>query len=369
MRSPHVGADACVKEYAQGARHARDPFHVCTHLPAAPTVPIVMVLSVKVAMLAAMVLSLAVGCGLTEDRAEHTSVREASRQEALADSIEQLTSVGDIVTLADARFSRKNAESSLWRPVDAIVSSPPGVYFIEPYDPQRIPVLFVHGIAGSPANFSQLIERLDRRRFQPWVYSYPSGARLSLIADHLTQTMQKIEAKYHVVRFVVVGHSMGGLVARGFLLRHRSASTVEVPLFISISTPWAGHAGAELGVEYAPVVLDVWRDMAPRSEYLASLFAAPLGTTTHHLIFTFARKNRSVGEPSDGVVTVASQLRPEAQVEAARLHGIDDTHDGVLRNPETAQLLNQLLDADALASADANVSRLMTPSSTRARPR
>lgn len=314
--------------------------------------------SVKVAMFAAIVLSLAVGCRLTDGRAQHGSGSEASKQAAFADTIEQLTSVGDIVTLADTRFSRKNAESSLWRPLDAVVTSPPGVYFLEPYDAHKVPVLFIHGIAGSPTNFADLIGGLDRRRFQPWVYSYPSGARLSLIADHLTHTMLKLEKKYGAVRFVIVAHSMGGLVARGFLLRHRAASAVEVPLFVSISTPWSGHAAAELGIEYAPVVLDVWHDMAPRSEYLASLFAAQPIDTTHHLVFTFAPKNRSVGEPSDGVVTVTSQLRPEAQAEAARLHGIAATHDGVLQNVETVQLLNRLLDATSTASPEPSVTSM-----------
>src|SRR5690606_40846772 len=92
-----------------------------------------------------------------------------------------------------------------------------------------------------------------------WLYLYPSGVYLDLIADHLSQTVMKLQVRYDVERLVVVAHSMGGLVARGFVLRHAKSSALDVPLFVTISTPWAGHAAAGLGVKHSPVVLDVWR--------------------------------------------------------------------------------------------------------------
>jgi pimeloyl-ACP methyl ester carboxylesterase len=217
------------------------------------------------------------------------------------------------------------------------------VYFLEPYDRRKIPVLFVHGINGSPANFTYLIEHLDRRRFQPWVYYYPSGVHLAAIADHLNQTMAKLELRYRFPRFAVVAHSMGGLVSRGFILRHAQTAKAErIPLYVTLSTPWQGHKGAEIGIKYSPAVVRVWIDMAPGSDYLKSLFASPLPAgMAHHLVFTF--KGSASGESGDGVVTVASQMYPEAQREAVRLYGFDDTHDGVLSNKDASALLNDLL--------------------------
>src|SRR5690606_36018702 len=118
------------------------------------------------------------------------------------------------------------------------------------YDSQKTPVLFVHGINGTPSNFAYLIARLDRTRYQPWLYSYPSGIYLDHIADHLSQTVTKLQLRYGVDRMMVVAHSMGGLVTRGFLLRHAQNSDLHVPLFVTLSTPWAGHAAAELGVKH-----------------------------------------------------------------------------------------------------------------------
>ena len=104
----------------------------------------------------------------------------------------QLTVTGDVISLADARFTQQNAESGLWRPFDFVQNSWAGIYFLEPYDAKKVPVLFVHGINGTPASFDYLIEHLDSTRFQPWVYYYPSGLHLAGIANHLDDTLAKL---------------------------------------------------------------------------------------------------------------------------------------------------------------------------------
>jgi len=206
-------------------------------------------------------------------------------------------------------------------------------------------VLFVHGINGTPASFKYLIQNLDRKRFQAWIYYYPSGLRLSMVADHLNQTMTKLQVRYRVARFGVVAHSMGGLVSRGFIMRHAQTSrTSRIPIYVTISTPWGGHKAAESGVKTAPVVVDVWRDMVPGSDYQQSLFAQPLPPEMqHHMLFTFQRNTSSFGESDDQGVSVASQLAAPAQSNAVRIYGFDDTHVGVLQDPEVSKLLNELL--------------------------
>ena len=265
-----------------------------------------------------------------------------SFHEQLDLSLGQVTAVGEIASLADPRFSEAIAEDGLWRPFDFLFKGHPGVYFLGAYDSTKVPVLFVHGINGSPANFRTLVERLDRRRFQPWVYYYPSGAGLAPVADHLTQTMRKLRVQYGFRSVAVVAHSMGGLVSRGFLLRYREPGDAAVPLFVSIATPWDGHKGAELGVRTAPAVVRVWIDMAPGSDYLTSLYAKESGVP-HYLLFTFRQEGVSLGEASDGTVTVASQLRAVAQEGATRVEGFNETHMSVLESAAVSQRLNALL--------------------------
>src|SRR5262245_11994302 len=104
-----------------------------------------------------------------------------------------LTATGEIASLDDSRFSEEAAERGFWRPLDSIATTHPGVYFLGPFDASRVPVLFVHGMTGSPANFTYLIEHLDRARFQPWVYSYPTGARLDVVTEHLEHTIEELQ--------------------------------------------------------------------------------------------------------------------------------------------------------------------------------
>jgi pimeloyl-ACP methyl ester carboxylesterase len=258
-------------------------------------------------------------------------------QDQLSTTLGQVTAVGETATLSDARFSEANAENGLWRPFDFLFDARAGVYFLQPYDAKKVPVLFVHGINGTPRNFETLIARLDRSRFQPWVYYYPSGAHLDAVADHLAQTIGKLQLRYDFDELPVVAHSMGGLVARGFLQRYGAAGgRARTPLFISLSTPWSGHRAAEIGVRTSPVVVRVWEDMAPGSQYLSTLFAptSPLPAgTAYHMFFTI----------NDQTVAPASQLRREAQREAVRIYGFDESHMGVLGNAEVSVLINALL--------------------------
>ena len=274
------------------------------------------------------------------------AVQRRSIKDQTGATLGQMTAVGELTSLAEDMFSQEVAESGLWRPFDFLVDGYAGIWFLESYDPNRIPVLFVHGVNGTPASFKYLIDHLDRKRFQAWVYYYPSGLHLDVIADHLNQTTTKLLVRHRVTRFGVVAHSMGGLVSRGFILRHADSSrSSRIPLYVTISTPWAGHKAAESGVKTAPVVVDVWQDMVPGSKYQQSIFARPLPNgMQHHMLFTYQRRTSSFGESDDQGVTVASQLAVPAQSNAVRLYGFDDTHIGVLSNPDVSRLVNELLD-------------------------
>lgn len=109
-------------------------------------------------------------------------------------SVSAVTAAGKVTTLSDPRFAAENIRPACGH----------RRLLLEKYDPSRIPVLFVHGTDGSPANFKYPIEHLDRQRFQPWVYYYPSSARLGLIADHLAQTVLQVELHYRVPKLIVV---------------------------------------------------------------------------------------------------------------------------------------------------------------------
>ncbi|MDJ0789119.1 MAG: alpha/beta fold hydrolase, partial [Myxococcota bacterium] len=258
---------------------------------------------------------------------------------------------GTRVDLDDGRFSRANAQKGLWRPMEFLVDVGGALFFLEPFDPDRVPVIFVHGIAGTPAEFESLIDRLDTGRFQPWVLHYPSGIRLEPVADYLHATLLDLEGRLEFRRVMLVAHSMGGLVARAALTElHHAGRTDLVPLLVTISTPWGGHAAAASGVERSPVVLPVWRDMKPGSPFLQALHRERMPEEVDfRLFFGFEghRRRSRAGGANDGVVAIASQLLPAAQDEASALRGFPANHTGILRLPEVAEALNE-----ALAEAD-----------------
>ncbi|WP_018649713.1 MULTISPECIES: alpha/beta hydrolase [Thioalkalivibrio] len=260
-------------------------------------------------------------------------------------SLGRVTAYGEIAHLEDPRFATEVARGSQWRPLDFVLSGYAGVYFLEPYDPARTPVLFVHGMNGSPRDFAGLLEGLDRERYQPWFYYYASGLPLQSAAAHLAQVVEELEVRHGVESLPVVAHSMGGLIARGFLNeRARREAAATVPAMITLSTPWAGHERAQRGVDRSPVVIPVWRDMAPGSDYLEGLFAdANTEVTELHLLFGYQRGEGGARATADGVVTLASMLHPPAQREAASVFGVATTHAGILSHPLVLERVDGLL--------------------------
>lgn len=101
-----------------------------------------------------------------------------------------------------------------------------GIYFVTPYDPEKIPVVFVHGLVSSPDAFKNMINELApepwfRERYQIWLYNYPTGNPWIFSSMNFRKLMGEACAyartKGHdrnLNRMVVVSHSMGGLITR-----------------------------------------------------------------------------------------------------------------------------------------------------------
>lgn len=249
--------------------------------------------------------------------------------------------------LEEARFDADKAELGLWQPLRFMKDGYAGIYFLETYDPEKTPVLFVHGINGSPRDFSTLIGSLDRQQFQPWVLYYPSGLELTAMSDGMYGMLTELHHRYSFKDLYLVAHSMGGLVSRGYLKGcAKSGNCRYLRSFTSISSPFGGHLAAQSGINYAPVVIPVWRSMAPDSRFLQGLFAEGLpGDIPHHLLFGY-RNNVLVGRTSgDGTITLASQLRDEAQTQASSQRGFDEDHLSILEAPALLEHFNRLVQA------------------------
>ena len=95
-----------------------------------------------------------------------------------------------------------------------------GLNMVEPYDPNRIPIVLVHGLLSTPHMWFNIVNavRADpelRTRYQFWVFYYPTANPIALSAWALRNDLVAAERLYHPKHgIVLVGHSMGGIVSR-----------------------------------------------------------------------------------------------------------------------------------------------------------
>ena len=102
----------------------------------------------------------------------------------------------------------------------------PKLMMVEPYQPGKIPVVFIHGLLSDPMTWVDTANELRAvsdlyRRFQFWGFRYPTGGALLESAADLREKLllaREVCDPHHqdpaLERMVLVGHSMGGLMSR-----------------------------------------------------------------------------------------------------------------------------------------------------------
>jgi pimeloyl-ACP methyl ester carboxylesterase len=253
---------------------------------------------------------------------------------------------GTLIALNSDIFSEENISMGLWQPLQFSKKVAFGLFFLEKYDPDKIPILFVHGVSGSPTQFTEIIASLDRKVYQPFVLYYPSGFSISTIGKALKFAVDEAQVRYGFSEMNIIAHSMGGLVTRSFINQFaQSEASYTIPNYITISTPWGGHDAASMGLKYAPAIIPVWHDIVPGSTFLNDLCQTGLPENTpHYLFFGYQGSSRFAGGNSDGVVSIASQLHMPVQEQAALVRGYNETHTSILKNANLQTLINTILE-------------------------
>ncbi len=95
-----------------------------------------------------------------------------------------------------------------------------GIYMLEPYDPDRIPVILVHGLISIPQMWLPTISAIEsdpklRGRYQFWVFAYPTGDPMALSALEFRESLARVYQLYpKTKKMVLITHSMGGIVSQ-----------------------------------------------------------------------------------------------------------------------------------------------------------
>jgi pimeloyl-ACP methyl ester carboxylesterase len=251
--------------------------------------------------------------------------------------------LGAPAVIDEGRFAPARVREGMFQPLRFLEEGRAGLFMLEPFDPKRVPVIFVHGIGGSPRDWEYVIEHLDRTRFQPWVFFYPSGVSIGLSTLLLNNAVDELHYRYAFPTSIVVAHSMGGVVARGTLnVIQREGRTPPVHHVVTISTPWEGHAAARWADIGPTRVPGSWLDMAPDSQYLRELAVVPRPADIRYtLFFGYSGRSRFVSGNNDGVVSMQSMLGGGMQSRADFVYGFDEDHSSILQSKELVDMLMQ----------------------------
>jgi pimeloyl-ACP methyl ester carboxylesterase len=109
-------------------------------------------------------------------------------------------------------------------PRDADVK--PKLWCWEPYQPSKIPLVLIHGLYSDPSTWADAVNTLCAqpdiyRQYQIWFYGYPTGGAVLDSAAKLREQLMVARDVFDpahqdksLERMVLVGHSMGGLMAQ-----------------------------------------------------------------------------------------------------------------------------------------------------------
>lgn len=111
----------------------------------------------------------------------------------------------------------------------------PAFAMLEAYDPDKTPLILIHGLFSTPLAWAELSNELwadpaVRRRYQIWHYLYPTNAPPLYSArvmrgqlDELRQFLDPGGKDPAMRRTVVIAHSMGGILAKSLVVDPREA--------------------------------------------------------------------------------------------------------------------------------------------------
>ena len=108
-----------------------------------------------------------------------------------------------------------------------------------------LPVLLIHGYACNSGYWRPMSKRLQQARISHYgIDLEPPGASIDDFVPQVQAAVERLCAATGSTQVVILGHSMGGLVARAYLRRYGAARIARV---ITLGTPHHGTALASLG--------------------------------------------------------------------------------------------------------------------------
>ncbi|WP_201220965.1 esterase/lipase family protein [Halochromatium roseum] len=277
--------------------------------------------------------------------------------------------------------------------------------FLQPFDPEKRPLVLVHGLMTTPQMWNRLVRELMadpsvREHYQFWFFYYPTAQPVPLSAMQLRAELDQAVAVHGPTKpIVLVGYSMGGVLSRAQITGLDAVAAEQILPGVSqlpASSPvrqalifeprddisraifmFTPHRGSRL----ATFNLALWvsrlirlpnwvrnelelvtdrlagldadriptsiQGLSPDSPFLALLDQAEISVPTHSVIGNRGRRGE-ISRSSDGVVPYWSAHLPSAESEV-----IVPTGHGGFAHPLAVQELIRILHEDlALVSSE-----------------
>ncbi|MEU9031518.1 alpha/beta fold hydrolase [Streptomyces sp. NPDC048383] len=193
--------------------------------------------------------------------------------------LEAVVLAGHLLLYPTGLLEERPAPATTHTDPDDAVADPDAT--AEPAHPgQRPPVLLLHGFTDNRSVFVLLRRALGAdglRRVETYNYS-PFTRDLRVTARHLARRIEELCERSGQDRVDLVGHSLGGLVARYYV--QRLGGDARVRTLVTLGTPHAGTRVAPF-MDAHPLV----RQMRPESEVLTELRAPSPGCRTRCVAF------------------------------------------------------------------------------------
>lgn len=188
------------------------------------------------------------------------------------------------------------------RPLDARVATPGGphglagltalqrgpIHTAAGPDTATIPIVLIHGIGDNHTIFATLTTELTRRGFTSlWTFDYGLfTADVRQTARTLATVVEELARRTGHLTVHVIGHSLGGLIARYYIQRMGggTGTTPRIDTLITLGTPHQGTDAARLAGAWGkawPLV----RQLRPDSDLISELAEPAPEVTTRFVAF------------------------------------------------------------------------------------
>jgi len=156
---------------------------------------------------------------------------------------------------------------------------------------RRNPVVLLHGFAMNRTNWIWLGRRLARRGIGPlYATSYFSPQSVRRSAEHLARFVDRVCAREKCDHVDIVGHSLGGVVARYYVERLGGAR--KVGRVVTIGSPHNGTIIARLGALFPSA-----RETLQNSSFYTEL--GPLARREHIAFTSVWSRADAISEPPE----------------------------------------------------------------------